>query len=199
MFHGEGGNQPLGNLHAAEGDAQGIEQAAAVGIAGFLYGSHQLGGRLGTPALKSLYAPHVVSQVEEVGELVNQSLVDELGQRLFRDAVYVQPLLGDEAGELAELLGGAIGIGALQTLYQARFVFGYLGGGTTYGALGGYFQLAHFLPYLDDLWDNLVGLDNGKGGTLATYAETTALTDIAQRGTPHGGAFQLHGGEHRHW
>ena len=25
LFHGEGGNQPLGNLHAAEGDAQGIE------------------------------------------------------------------------------------------------------------------------------------------------------------------------------
>ena len=44
---------------------------------------------------------------------------------------------------------------------------------------------------LDDLGDNLVGLDDADLCTRAADAQTLALADIAERSTFDGGAFQF--------
>ena len=140
----------------------------------------------------------MLAQVEDIGILAHPAQVDELGDGLLRDAVDIHALLRDKARELLELLGRALDVGAVERACAAGLTAHHLGGGATYWTDMRNEQMAHLSPHVDDLRNDLVGLDDLQFGTLVTDAQSLALADVAQRGTLDGGALELYGAEHRH-
>ena len=67
--------------------------------------------------------------------------------------------------------------------------------GMTDGTTVWYDKCAYRINYLDDFWNNLVGLDDADTGTSSPDAQALTLTDVTQRGTFDGSALQLYGFE----
>ena len=122
----------------------------------------------------------MAAQVVDVGILADPAEVDELGEGLFGDAVDVHAFLGDEARKLAQLLGRAVGIGAMQGLGATGLAGSYHGGGVADGALAWNGERSDALRDLDDLGDNLVGLDDAETCSRTADAQSLALADVAQ-------------------
>ena len=67
-----------------------------------------------------------VLEMIEVGIFLDPSLIDEGGDGLFGDAVDVESILAHETSEFLQLLGGTVGIGAMQRL-RATLAFDDMG------------------------------------------------------------------------
>ena len=119
--------------------------------------------------------------------------VDELGERLFRDAIDIHTFLADEACKLAQLLGRTVGIGAVERLGATDFADGNLGRCMTDRTVVRNGERASASSDGNDFGDNLVGLDNAELGARTANAQTLALTDVTQGGTTYGGTLQLYG------
>ena len=140
----------------------------------------------------------VFAQPEDVAEACHPSQVDESGERLLRDAVDVHAFFRYEAGKLFQFLGRTGGVGTVQGACAAGLTGGHQGGMSAHGTLSGNLQLTDFLSDADDFRDDLIGFDDFEFRALVANAQSLALTDVAQRGTFHRGAFKLYGSKDGH-
>ena len=120
-----------------------------------------------------------VLEMIEVGIFLDPSLIDEGGDGLFGDAVDVESILAHETSEFLQLLGGTVGIGAMQRL-RATLAFDDVGWSVAHRTSLWYLQDADALCYLDDFRNNLVGLDDLQLGALSTDAQSLTLADVAE-------------------
>ena len=77
------------------------------------------------------------------------------------------------------MLGGTVRIGAMERLGAAGLADDNLRGRVADGTFVWHTERADALGDLDDLGDNLVGLDDAELGARTTDAQTFALADVA--------------------
>ena len=102
----------------------------------------------------------MVIQFVNVGILPDPSQIDELCERLLRNAIYVHAFLRHKAREFAKLFGWAVGVSAVQGLGLADLTHFHPCLVVTHGAAVGYLKLAYLLLYANHLGNNLVGFDD---------------------------------------
>ncbi len=134
----------------------------------------------------------------EVGIFAYPSEIDKFGEGLFADTVNVHSFFGHEAGKLLELFGRAGIVGAMEGFGVAHATDGNFCRRTANGTLVRNVELTHGLDHLDNLGDNLVGLDDREARAAPADTQPATLADVAERCTLHGGALQLHGAEDGH-
>ena len=161
--------------------------------------AHDVGGGLLAEAFHQRQLADVTAQFVDIGILADPAEVDEFGEGLLGNAVDVHAFLGNEARKLAQLLGWAVGVGAVQRLGATDVTNLDDSRSVTDGALIGNGERSDTLCDLDDLGDNLVGLDDTETSTRGSDAQTFALADVAQGGTFDRGALQLNRLEDGHW
>jgi len=154
-------------------------------------------GRVKKGTLMKMLATQAEAEVVEVGIFANQALVYQFPDGLLRDALDVHAALAHESGELLQLLGGAVGVGAVQRL-GAALALPHFRLGVAYGAFLRNLEHSQSLCDSDYLRYDLVGLDHLQFAALAPDAESLALAHVAERRSLHGGSFQFHGLEHSH-
>ena len=126
--------------------------------------AHDVGGRLLAEAIHAREFEDMATQFVDVGIFGNPAEIDELRERLFGDAVDVHTFFRHETRQFSELLGGTVGIGAMERLGPTGLADDNLRGRVADGAFVWHAECADALGNLDDLGDDLVGLDDAELG-----------------------------------
>ena len=110
----------------------------------------------------------MTAQLVDVGIFRYPTEVDEFRECLFGNTIYVHALFADEARKLAQLLGWAVGVGAMECLGATNFADGDFCRCMTDGTFCRHAKRAYTLGDCYDLGDNLVSLDDAELRARAT-------------------------------